>query len=229
MGEYAKRLTADPTKAEKAFEKAWATRNFEIELYWKRATYFWAFIASAFVGYFGLVNAASYRAGDRLSHAEVYVVICLGFLLSLAWHLTNRGSKQWQRHWEIHVDLLEDQFTGPLYKTVHPELTYSVSKINDIVSAAIAGAWLLLAAKFLLDQNLLHLRGDPNWLIVVATLGTLLFSSAMAFGYGRGRFGQRSVRMFSRAIEFASPAMAQAPTPLASSEVAPLPQSQAER
>jgi len=81
-------------------------------MYWKRATYFWAFVASAFVGYFGLVNATSYRATDKYQHVEVYFVICLGFILSLAWVLTNVGSKQWQRHWETLVDLLEDQFTG---------------------------------------------------------------------------------------------------------------------
>ncbi|MGH8568044.1 MAG: hypothetical protein ACREXU_08475, partial [Gammaproteobacteria bacterium] len=30
----------------------------------------------------------------------------------------NRGSKFWQENWENHVDLLEDQIMGPLYKTV---------------------------------------------------------------------------------------------------------------
>ncbi|MCM3904811.1 MAG: hypothetical protein ND866_24200 [Pyrinomonadaceae bacterium] len=68
--EYRGRLVdIDPVKAERAFNKAWETRNFEIELYWKRATYFWAFIASAFVGYFGLVNADVYRLENRYQHA----------------------------------------------------------------------------------------------------------------------------------------------------------------
>src|SRR5262245_7326599 len=82
--EYENRLVnIDEKKAERAFERAWVTRNFEIEMYWKRATYFWAFIASAFVGYFGLVNANTYRTDDAFQHAEVYFVICLGFLVSL--------------------------------------------------------------------------------------------------------------------------------------------------
>src|SRR5262245_9147199 len=39
--EYFARLLADPKRAERAFEKAWAIRNFETEMYWKRALHFW--------------------------------------------------------------------------------------------------------------------------------------------------------------------------------------------
>ena len=35
-------------KYEKALEYALETRKFEIELYWERAKYFWAFIAASF-------------------------------------------------------------------------------------------------------------------------------------------------------------------------------------
>ena len=195
----------DHELAKRAFEKAWEIRNFEIELYWKRATYFWAFIGSALGGYFALVNAEGYRRPDPHNHVEVYLLICLGFILSLAWHLTNRGSKQWQRHWEVHVDLLEDKFTGPLYKTVHPQRTFSVSKINEIVSLAFNLAWVMLGAKFLVEQDLLNLSSQINWFVVVATVGTLLLASSMLFGYGRGRFGDRPVTMYSRSVTYASP------------------------
>ncbi len=39
------------TKIGAALERAWKNRDFEIDKYWSRATYFWTFIASAFVGY----------------------------------------------------------------------------------------------------------------------------------------------------------------------------------
>jgi hypothetical protein len=198
-------LLSDPKKAEKAFDKAWEIRNFEIELYWKRATYFWAFVASTFVGYFALVGAEKYSKADRYQHAEVYFIICLGFIVSLAWLLTNRGSKQWQRNWESHIDLLENQFTGPLYKTVVPSRTFSVSKINELVSAAICLVWISLGAKFLLDANLLHLTWKPNWFVLIATMATVLLSMAMTLGYGRGRFGERTVQMYRRSVEYASP------------------------
>lgn len=194
-----------PAKAERAFEKAWATRNFEIEMYWKRATYFWAFIASIFVGYFALVSSENYVKYDRFNHVEVYFLICIGFVLSVAWHLTNMGSKSWQRHWEVHVDLLEDAFTGPLYKTVHPQVTYSVSKINEIVSFVFVFIWPLLGIKYLFDQNLIHSLEETkslNWFVVISTTMSFLVVFSMFLGHGRGRFGTRSIKMYRRSVSY---------------------------
>jgi len=194
-----------PEKAERAFEKAWATRNFEIEMYWKRATYFWAFIASTFVGYFALVSSANYAKPDPFNHVEVYFLICIGFVLSLAWHFTNIGSKYWQRHWEVHVDLLEDAFTGPLYKTVHPQKTFSVSKINEIVSLVFVLIWFLLGIKYLFEQDLIGSLGESftvNWFVVASTLISLLVVLSMVFGHGRGRFGARPITMYRRDVSY---------------------------
>jgi len=105
--EYKKQLVdIDPEKAKLAFEKSWEIRNFEIEMYWKRATYFWAFIASTFVGYLALISSDNYSKPDAYNHVEVYFLLCIGLILSLAWHLTNLGSKSWQRHWEVHYLVL---------------------------------------------------------------------------------------------------------------------------
>jgi len=131
-----------------ALREARANRQFEIELYWKRAAYFWTFIAAAFAGYFVLQKDVGYAS-------SIYVVTCLGFFFSLAWYIANRGSKFWQQNWEMHVDLLEDDIAGPLYKTVlRPrdyrlrDLTdaypFSVSKINQILSLFITLVWLVL-------------------------------------------------------------------------------------
>jgi len=68
----------------KKYDVALATRNFEIELFWKRSLFFWGFIASAFVGYATLVK----------EHLALAVLIaCFGFVCSVAWSLVNRGSK----------------------------------------------------------------------------------------------------------------------------------------
>ena len=37
-------------KIKETLRKAWEIRNFEINLYWKRALYFWGFIVLAFSG-----------------------------------------------------------------------------------------------------------------------------------------------------------------------------------
>ena len=198
-------LDGDRERAKLALEKAWEIRNFEIEMYWKRASYFWAFIASTFVGYFALASSESYAEYDRYQHVEVYFLICIGFVLSVAWLLTNVGSKQWQRNWESHIDLLENAFTGPLYKTVSLTESYSVSKINEIVSVVFVIVWLLLGVKYLAEKNLLNLSlniYELNWFVVISTFLSLLAVVAMIKGHGRGRFGCRGVIMYRRRVRY---------------------------
>jgi hypothetical protein len=139
-----------------ALTQALDIRKFEIELYWKRAVYFWTFIAAAFAGYFALAKDGQFDS--------IYVVTCLGFLFSLSWYCVNRGSSAWQRNWEAHVDLLEDEIMGPLHKTVINRRTYklhrltepfafSPSRINNILSFSVTLVWLLLIAKLLLSEK----------------------------------------------------------------------------
>ncbi len=202
--EYETDLLVDEKKAKEAFDRAWITRNFEIELYWKRATYFWAIIASTFVGYFALINSENYIKPDNFNHIEVYILICIGFIFSTAWFLINKGSKTWQRHWEIHIDLLEDKFTGPLYKTIYSDRTFSVSKINEIVSFGLIIVWILLGAKYLVQQDLLNFdsTGKINWFVLLATIGVILGLMSMLFGYGRGRFKNREFEMYRREFTY---------------------------
>jgi hypothetical protein len=185
---------------EMTYRRAWEAKNFEIELYWKRATYFWAFQIASFAGYFAVLNSTYYKENYKTDHHIVFFVICVGVITSLAWAFINQGSKVWQRHWEIHVDMLEDEITGPLYKIVTAQKTFSVSKINDIVSRFIACIWLLFAIKYLVQ----HLTLNPvnnngiDWLVVGGTTIVLYFAGAMYWGHGRGRFGERKVKFFSR-------------------------------
>ncbi|HLL70804.1 MAG TPA: hypothetical protein VK363_05190 [Pyrinomonadaceae bacterium] len=154
--EYEKAFPKDGQRT-KALEHALETRKFEIELYWKRATYFWTFIAAAFAAY-GVIRASKDIA--QREHLSVLVGV-LGFVFSFAWQAVNRGSKYWQENWENHVAILEDNVIGPLYKTVskRPRATginekirdiltgpreYSVSKVNQLVSLFVTFIWALL-------------------------------------------------------------------------------------
>jgi hypothetical protein len=198
-------LTSNQEQRKAAYEKAWESRKFEIENYWKRATYFWTFLVPAFAGYFAVINSASYKEFDSLNHVELYLIICIGFLISIAWALVNKGSKSWQRHWEIHVDLLEDTITGPLYKIIHPTKTYSVSKINELVSWFFAFVWLLLAFKYKADQKLGFIfltKGDLNIPVTLSTIAVCLFVLSMTKGYGRGYFSNRGFTMSKRNITY---------------------------
>src|SRR5437879_13922105 len=78
-------------KRKLAHELALEIRKFEIELYWKRATYFWTLIAATFAGFFALASQSS------VSHPILpFLLSCIGLVLSTSWYLVNRGSKYWQ-------------------------------------------------------------------------------------------------------------------------------------
>jgi hypothetical protein len=145
----------DKAKAKAALDLALDIRKFEIGLYWQRAAYFWALIAAAFAGYFAILSAE--RPPDKEYLA--YIISCIGLIFTWAWFLVNRGSKYWQENWENHVDMLEDEVVGPLYKTIlhrpnenrsvfqkyflDPQ-AISVSRVNLIVSIFTLCIWLVL-------------------------------------------------------------------------------------
>lgn len=141
----------DSEKRKRAHELALDIRKFEIELYWKRATYFWTLIAATFAGFFALASQ------KPISHPILpFLVSCIGLVLSTSWYLVNRASKYWQENWERHVDSLEDEFAGPLYKTTISNeqfrwwkpsdgYPFSVSKITQLTSLFVALVWLALA------------------------------------------------------------------------------------
>ncbi|MBI0400395.1 RipA family octameric membrane protein [Cyclobacterium marinum] len=190
---------ADDVKIKKAYEMAWEAKNFEIENYWKRANYFWAFQVASFAGYFSFLGSISYS-----NHPQaLFAIISIGILTAFAWALINKGSKTWQRHWEIHVDMLEEKVTGPLYKVVTTDRTFSVSKINEIVSRFFILIWIVLGLKYFID-NISFIKTETNeidYLVIICSLSTLSFIQAMFTGYGRGRFGKRKVRLYERDYE----------------------------
>src|SRR4051794_40275378 len=115
--EYRRQFGIDPPdrdRHKRALRYALDIRKFEIELYWKRATYFWTFIAAAFAAYGAIRTARPFPDQVHLS----VVAAVLGLVLSVSWYCVNRGSKRWQENWENHVDMLENPVIGPLYKTV---------------------------------------------------------------------------------------------------------------
>lgn len=141
--------TADDIAA-KRLEKILDIRKFEIDLYWKRAAYFWTFIAASLTGY-GLTVTA--KVVNEAIIKFQFLIICFGIVFSFAWFLVNKGSKFWQENWEKHLDMTEDSVIGPLYKTTISKKEYSalwnptsayaisVSKINQILSLFVFTIW----------------------------------------------------------------------------------------
>ncbi len=116
-----------------ALDQAHEIRKFEIELYWKRSLFFWGFILT-FLTAFALISDFK---NDNLTNNSTSIVMVLlsgiGFFTTFSWHFIEVGSKTWQANWEKHIDFLENQITGKLYKTTigKPSEFFSVSKIHS--------------------------------------------------------------------------------------------------
>lgn len=189
-----------------ALTEARDNRKFEIELYWKRAGYFWVFIALAFGAY------ASLESRPVLA----FLTACSGFIFSLAWYFVNRGSKQWQENWELHVDLLEDDISGPLYKTVVQQsksrflalngpYPFSVSKLNQLLSLYVTIVWLSLMGRLLAIQWGFSPQISPRIAVTVMAVLTVVAATLLAY-FGRTRGANRASEsrlLFQRTRRFA--------------------------
>ncbi|WP_375457957.1 hypothetical protein [uncultured Enterovirga sp.] len=91
-------------RQEKLLDIAGDVRKFEIELFWKRSTFFWTFIAASFVAYATLK--------DHDQRLLRFAVSCFGIVCSLAWTLGNRGNKYWQEAWEKKLRRHQEGFLG---------------------------------------------------------------------------------------------------------------------
>lgn len=192
--EYKKIFSEDIYLKDKSFsyrlDKILDIREFEIDLYWKRATYFWTFNAAALTGY-GLT--ISYKTNQNITGILKFqfIIICLGIVFSLGWYLVNKGSKFWQENWEKHLDMLEDEVMGPLYKTTIHKKTYSnfwiptksyaasVSKINQILSLFVLLIWVgILIDLFVSKQiTILYLKEAYFFYIFsgIATIAIMIY------------------------------------------------------
>ena len=79
------------SKIAKAYERAAKTREFEIGLYWKRAGYFWAFIASIYTAFFSVQKEFYYNKHAGFTHGALPLLVlsALGFFFCLAWLLSS--------------------------------------------------------------------------------------------------------------------------------------------
>ncbi len=133
-----------------ALDTAHRIREFEIQMYWKRALYFWGFQVVLFATVGNLVSKFT-QTSPPLQLIVLSALCVLGTFISILWLLMTKGAKFWQDNWERHVDLLEDNVHGSLYKTypIHqsdsvPNPPFSVSKINEYVIWMIVAFWIIL-------------------------------------------------------------------------------------
>ena len=145
-----------------ALERAHTIRQFEIELYWKRATYFWTIIAVAFAGFFACQNVGNDFGAS--------FVASIGMVLGTAWYVVNRGGNAWHHNWEQHVDLLEDEVTGPLYKTLLNRKKYKFWRLTDPYPFSPSRANALVSIFVMLGWFILNIRGF--WGVIISSRST---------------------------------------------------------
>lgn len=123
-------------KIKEAYNKSHEIRKFEIELYWKRAAYFWAFITVVFGVIITLLSSK-----DPIKNESIIIqaISVIGIISCLSFTLANIASKYWQKNWEHNVWMLEYYVSGDLYKLLNSkdELYFSVSSINLSFSIAL--------------------------------------------------------------------------------------------
>lgn len=189
------------TRKKEIFDLAWQAKNFEIDLYWKRAGYFWAFQALVLAGLIAIASSKDLIEQNLFLH----YTICLGLITSLGWYLTNKGSKVWQRHWESIVDVLEDYYIGKLYKTNTTKITFSVSKINELISLFFTILWTYLFLKSNLYDNIDYSvklnQLTLDWGIFLPDAIVFYIIWQMFYGKGRGRFKEREIQFYRRNIK----------------------------
>lgn len=170
-----------------ALARAHHLRHFEIENYWRRATYAWAFQAAALVA----LGFALDKNADLTGAATA-----LGALAALAATLTARGSRFWQRNWEAHVDLLETAFEGRLMQTViDRQNSWSVSRVNERFLGLLTIGWTagFLASVLALGQDRLALGQAAGELVGFAAAAGLLFEARTELKGWRRPFGEATI------------------------------------
>ncbi|MDQ7101849.1 MULTISPECIES: hypothetical protein [unclassified Serratia (in: enterobacteria)] len=144
----------DYRKIEEAYNKAHDIRKFEIELYWKRSTYFWTFI-SVLVAVCGVISTAFLKDGKFGTELRsfLFCTSILGYFISLHFLITCISGKQWQENWERHIDILESYFSGNIYKLnlVKGDIRYSISLSNEVIASAITFVWIIIIIYSMLD------------------------------------------------------------------------------
>ncbi|MBX3594278.1 hypothetical protein [Sphingomonas sp.] len=195
-------------RREAALKRAYELRSFEIELFWKRATFFFAAQVAMFAA---LAVAMRDPAAFNLA---VLPIAAIGVLTSWLGWLSAQGAKFWQENWERHIDALEDEFEGSLHKIVWTgagAARFSVSRAQIAQSLCLLIFWLVLAGIVIFGMI-------APWVNSAAGRAVILF---VAFGYLcvadcwgretlRSRFAREPLSFHVRTPQYAPPTRSRA-------------------
>lgn len=174
----------------RALDRAHDLRKFEIENYWKRATYFWLFQAAAWTTFGVMAKDGGF---DRV---ELLLPCGLGAATAAVAFKTAQGSKFWQENWEAHVDELEETIEGRLTQVIlmKSPLRASVSRVNERLLHLLLVTWLALFAGVALGPLIGPFLPVPDAVWRIGGLIALLVALwRVWFGLESGMTGQVSL------------------------------------
>jgi hypothetical protein len=125
----------------------------EIDLFWKRSSFYWVFVGAALVAY-GVLRKDAPHFG--------LLIASFGFLSSVAWLLGSIGSKWWIENWERKLEESAPSIVGDLFNatderlTVVPGITlmrFSVTRLAILLSAFVTVLWFVIFAKEVIDSS----------------------------------------------------------------------------
>ena len=158
--------------------------KFELDLYWKRATYFWGFLAICFTAYFLVSDDARFKNKPEL----LLLVASVGLVCSFGWYLVGRGSRYWQNNWLFHIEALEMLLSTPVYqlkrKAQHSPYNmigaypFSVSKVHQTVCLFITLVWLLLFFSSVFRSFSIRISTHlpvEGWAVILLTFFAILY------------------------------------------------------
>lgn len=186
-----------PSEAVKAaLERAHELRKFEIENYWKRATYFWAFQFTAFT-----VAGWGASKASELSPLFFLIPCALGAISGWVAWLSSLGSKFWQENWESHVDALEGLSEGRLTQVVlyKNRSAPSVSRVNEGFLILLTFSWLFGAIAVCIfseakNQEFLALAEQFKWVVPVLILAACGGIAGLAWPRLKGQVADLSTK-----------------------------------
>jgi hypothetical protein len=142
MSTHHSKNSQEEKQAIKRFLIAKEGRRYEIDKFWQRSSFFWVFIAAAFIAY------------GKSDPNNSFPFACFGLVSSFAWTLQNRGSKYWQEAWEQKIDHTETEVLGKqVFHRIEERQKkgfwggwrFSVSRLTVAISDFSVLVWLWLA------------------------------------------------------------------------------------
>lgn len=133
-------MNSRPTRIEKQrrmLDKAHEIRRFELDLYWKRTTYFSVFTTLLFTGYFT-------ASDDMWSPIALLLIAIFGFAFVVIWALANHSGVFWYERWEKYVDQYEIKLGEELHaeKPCPCEKPTSLRVLNNCIVGLAALMWM---------------------------------------------------------------------------------------